>query len=94
MRDVIDGKLYNTETATLLASDRYWDGHNWDRHGRNQYLYRTKKGNYFLHTTSMWEGSFDNILPLNKEEAKAAFERLPEQEMTWEDAFGEIPEEA
>ena len=94
MRAVIDGKLYNTETATLLASDQYWDGHNWDRHGRNQYLYVTKKGNYFTHNTTKWTGEWDRLIPLDKEEAKSLYEKLPEQEMSWEQAFDEIPEEA
>jgi hypothetical protein len=48
MKKVIDGKIYNTETAELL--------HNWDNgHYGNDFrsceesLYKTKKGAYFLH---------------------------------------------
>lgn len=94
MKQVINGKLYDTEKADLVASDRYWDGHNWDRHGRNVYLYKTKKGNFFLAHTTRWEGERDHIEPLSKEEAKTWYEQLPEQEMGYEDAFGEAPEEA
>jgi hypothetical protein len=48
MKKVIDGKVYNTETAECL--------HNWDNgHYGNDFrsceesLYKTKKGAYFLH---------------------------------------------
>ncbi len=47
MKRVINGKLYNTKTATLLVS---WD----NRLGSNDFnncsetLYRTENGNYFL----------------------------------------------
>jgi len=44
--EVIGGKRYNTATAKLIASDAYWDGHNWERRGRNTFMLRTKKGNY------------------------------------------------
>ena len=94
MKQVVDGKLYNTDTAIMLAADRYWDGHNWERNGRNQYLYRSQKGNFFLHNTTIWEGSFDSIIPVSRDEAKIIFEKLPEKELSWEDAFGEEPEEA
>lgn len=30
---IIDRKRYSVETATLLAGDDYWDGHNYERHG-------------------------------------------------------------
>ena len=41
MKKIIDRKQYDTETATKLADDRYWDGNNWERSGRNEFLYRT-----------------------------------------------------
>ena len=48
MRQVIDGKIYDTETATLLHG---WD--NGNSHGdfkyRSKDLYRTPRGRYFLH---------------------------------------------
>ncbi len=94
MEQIIDGKRYNTETADLVASNRYWDGNNWERHGRNTYLYRTKKGNFFLHHTTLWQGEDDSIEPVTKEEAKGHYEDLREHDMTYEDAFGESPEEA
>lgn len=46
MRRVIDGKIYDTETAALL---HYWDnGNNGRFHFRTKALYRTPKDRYFL----------------------------------------------
>ena len=48
MKLIIEGVVYNTETAELLADN--WNG--CDRsnfHFENEELYRTKKGKYFLH---------------------------------------------
>lgn len=47
MRSVINGKRYNTETATLLAS---WDNGAYagDSHACSERLYRTKKGALFI----------------------------------------------
>jgi len=94
VRQIVDGKVYDTEKAELVAHDRYWDGHNWDRRGRNTYLYKTKKENFFLHHTTRWQGERDYIEPVDKEEAKFWYEKLPEHEMEYEEAFGEVPEEA
>ena len=44
MEQIVNGLKYDTETATKVAHDRYFDGSNWERHGRNTYLYRTKAG--------------------------------------------------
>ena len=94
MKKVIEGKVYNTDTAIELASDHYWDGHNMERGGRNTYLYKTKKGNFFLYHTTRWQGEFNYIEPISKDYAKEMFESLQEQEVEWEEAFNEIPEEA
>lgn len=94
MKQVIDGKVYDTETATIIASDRYWDGSNWERHGRNTYLYKTQKGNFFAYHTTQWQGEMNSIEALTVDEAKTLYERLPEADVDYEEAFGEKPEEA
>ena len=46
MRRIIDGKLYNTETATLIGSDGFsypGDFHYWE-----ETLYQKKNGQFFL----------------------------------------------
>jgi hypothetical protein len=94
MKQIIDGKAYDTAKAQLLASDRYWDGNNWERHGRNTYLYKTTKGAFFLHHTTQWQGERDRLEAIGEAEAKDYYERLPEIEMEYAEAFGEPAEEA
>jgi len=92
MEQIINGKLYDTSTADLIADDKYWDGHNWDRQGRSKSLFKTKKGNYFMFYETRWQGEKDNIHPISKEEAKQEFENLSEIKQEFEDAFNEKPE--
>lgn len=91
---IINKKRYNTVTATEVASNKYWDGHNWDRQGRSTTLFKTKKGNFFTYNETRWQGEQNSIRPLSKEEAMDIYEELPEQEMTYEEAFNVTPDEA
>ena len=91
---IINGLSYNTETADLVASDEWWDGSNHERHGRNTHLYKTKKGKFFLGESTRWQGERDHIEALSLEDAKDYYERLPEKAMSYQEAFGEEPEEA
>ena len=47
MKKVIDGKLYNTDTAQEIASDSH--GYASDFHYWAETLYRTQKGAWFLY---------------------------------------------
>jgi len=94
MKQIINRKVYDTKTATLIASDRYWDGSNFERSGRNTYLYKTAKGNFFSYHTTQWQGERDSIEALTVDEAKDLYEKLPEHDLNFEAAFGEKPEEA
>ncbi len=95
MKRVVNGKRYNVATATLIASDEYWDGNNWERQGRNTFLYRTRGGAFFTTRLSMWEGERDLLVPVDEDEAKRLYENdLPEHLMGYEDAFNCIVEEA
>ncbi len=87
MQATVRGKLYQVKTATLIASDEYWDGHNWERHGRNQFLYRTPNGAYFTVNLTQWQGERDTLTPVSKEEAKELWESLPEKETSYTAAF-------
>ena len=91
MQRIIDGIRYDTEKATLIAHDRYWDGHNFERHGRNTYLYRTPNGRYFVHKMTLWQGERDTIEPVDADEARRLYERvLPEHEVEYEEAFPDV----
>lgn len=87
MMAVIDRKRYNTETATLLAGDDYWDGHNYERHGRQTFLYRTAKGAYFAVRLTQWQDEEDHIEPLTQDEAVGMFEGMREKRVEFEEAF-------
>ena len=80
MQKVINRKLYNTETATLIAS---WsnDSEAGDPHYCHEELYKTMRGNFFLYGEGgaqthwgntngkiIWEG--DGIDPIDQEEAE------------------------
>ena len=101
MKKIIDGKLYNTETATHLGS--YWNGlSKRDFRYCEETLYRKKNGEYFCHGSggamtcyasrhgdTRSEGEM--IVPMTEAEAK----RWAEDYLTVEEyiaAFGE-PEE-
>lgn len=101
MKKVINGALYDTETAKLLGEDSYSNPRDF-RHWAEE-LYRTKSGKYFLHGKggamtkyavsvglNEWSGG-EKIIPLDLESAQAwAEEHLDGDEYIR--AFGE-PEE-
>jgi hypothetical protein len=92
MRFVVRGKLYNTETAELVASDYLEDGSGLFCHIINTYLYKTRRGNFFLyHHTALWKGERDRVEPIAISEAKRWYEKLPKKEKAWKDIFQAEP---
>jgi hypothetical protein len=87
MAEIIQGKRYSTETATLIAGDDYWDGHNFERRGRQQFLYRTPRGNYFVQNLTQWQGERNTLNPLSQDEALRMWEQLPERRIDFSEAF-------
>ncbi len=87
MQAVIDKVRYRVAGSTLLAHDRYWDGHNYERPGRNTFLYRSPSGRYFAVHLTMWQGERDRLEALSTEEAYELYESLPEHELDPEGAF-------
>jgi hypothetical protein len=85
---IIGKKRYSVKTATLIASDAYWDGHNHERHGRNTFLYRTPRGRFFTVTLTQWQGEQDTLTPVTLDDAVDLFEGvLTEHELSHADAF-------
>lgn len=79
MKKIVEGKRYDTETATLIGEYGY--GSHGDFERIHEELYRTKTGNYFVAGTggpktrysvqveqNSWSGSSD-IYPLTNDEA-------------------------
>jgi hypothetical protein len=93
MSKVIDGKRYNVKTATLIASNEYWDGSNWERHGTNLFLYKTPRGAFFTVYLTQWQGDRDKIEPITREQAIKMYGDLPEQIVEFEEAFDQEAEE-
>ena len=87
MSKIVGGRRYSTKTATVIASNEYWDGQNSDCNGRNTYLLRTPNGNYFTAMISMWEDERSGLDPISEDEAIELYEELSEHEREYEDAF-------
>lgn len=102
MKKVINGKLYNTETADKICSwsNNYYPN---DLHYYIERLYKKKKGEFFLHgeggafskySIGIWGGGSiagEKIIPLTLQEAKDWVENYSSIEI-YEKLFGEIEE--
>jgi len=91
MKQVINGKLYNTETADAIADNTFRDGTNRRNQGRCTTLYKTRSGKFFAHHETSWQGEHNNIEPLTAAEAKECFEDFRGDADQYEDVFGEAP---
>lgn len=78
MKAIIDGKLYDTEAANLIAIGNYTE------------VYRTRKGNWFKQTYGEF-GCGCRIVPINEQETMSLVGRFAPD--NYEEYFGE-PEEA
>ena len=88
---IVDRKRYSTATATLIAANDWWDGHNFERHGRNTFLYRTPAGAYFTVTLTQWQGEQNALTPVSQGEAISLYENtLSEHYETYHDAFPDV----
>ena len=86
MTEIISRKRYSTDTATLIAGNDHWDGHNYERHGRQAFLYRTPRGGYFAVHLTQWQGEQDRIEPLSVDEAVTLWESLTERRVDFSEA--------
>lgn len=91
MTRIIDRRRYSTATATLLAGDDFWDGHNFERRGRNDFLYRTPGGRYFVVGLTQWQGEQDTLRPIDLDEAIELYEGpLTEHRVEYAEAFPDV----
>ncbi len=81
---IIDGKTYNTETATLLGFGEQDDGP-WEKA-----LYKNRHGAYFLYIENMADLR-EEIKPLQRDAAQTWMEHNCSAEKV-ETEFGEMPE--
>jgi hypothetical protein len=88
---IINRKRYSVRAAQLIASDAYWDGYNFERSGRNTFLYRTEKGNYFTVTLTQLGGEMDQLAPITQDLAIELFEGpLSKHEVGYHEAFPDV----
>jgi hypothetical protein len=87
MTRVVAGKLYNTDTATLLAHDEYWNGHAYEQDGRNTFLFRTPNGSFFAQYQTLLPVVTGKIVPLDKNEAMSLYHALYRKEVPFAVAF-------
>jgi hypothetical protein len=81
MNWVIAGKRYRTDEATLIAHDAYWNNCNWEQNGRNTFLFRTSRGNFFAQHQTQVPGESDSIKPLDLTEAMHLYQSLQKKEV-------------
>jgi HicB family len=89
---IIDGKTYNTETATQIVGDLTEGVHL--EHG-GTFLYQTRFGAFFLYSFVRGTGEHDSdeIQPLSPEQARDWLEKkYPYRVDLIENLFGEMPE--
>jgi hypothetical protein len=103
MKKIINGKCYNTETATNLCT--YWNGLSGrDFRNLSEGLYRTKKGAYFLageggpmskysRPCGDMTGGGEGLEPITKSEALEWMEKYGDTE-TIEKYFSDVIEQA
>ena len=104
MKKIINGKLYDTETATRIASKSHGQGRR-DFSYYEETLYRKRTGEYFLYGEggpmsrysvsrglNEWSGG-EKIIPLNFEKAREWGEENMDAD-DYQAEFGEIVEES
>jgi len=87
---VVAGRRYRTHTATLIAHDEYWNGYSCEQAGRNTFLFRTPKCNFFAQYQTLLPSEINKIVPLSISEAMSLYQSLPKREVPFRVAFPEI----
>jgi hypothetical protein len=87
MAIVVEGRIYNTLQATLLAEDASWEGHDLEHPGHRTYLFRSPRGDYFAEHRSAWHVEYDWLEPLSWLDAIRLYEELPVRKVDFEEAF-------
>ena len=84
MKKVINGKMYNTDTAEMIYSLPSWKDTGHD-------MYKKKTGEFFIYCWSKWSGHEPHIEPLTEERAKELCEVYLDGD-EYEEVFGKVEE--
>lgn len=86
--ECIDGLLYSTNTAVLLAHDDIPGGNGLLGEGAYQYLYRTKTRHYFLVNFFEKRSELNMLEAVTQEDhAKVIYRSLPIRQVPFREAF-------
>ncbi len=93
MRDIINGRKYDIETATLIKEHSRWsDSASYDQ---KEHFYKKKNGEFFRHDMkrTTWGSihEYEKIIPLTDEQAKSALEKIMHAD-NYEKVFGKVEE--
>ncbi len=78
---ILEVRLGGVELGALLLRG------NWERLGRHAFLFRTPNGNYFVQHQSSLPGERDQLVPLDQSDAMSLYEKLPNKDVSFEEAF-------
>jgi hypothetical protein len=84
---VVAGKQYRTDKSTLVAHNAYWNGYNCEQGGRNTFLFKTTKGNFFAQYQSLLPGEINKITPLGINESLSLYQSLQKKEVPFRVVF-------
>jgi hypothetical protein len=84
---IVADKRYRTDRATLIAHDAYWNGYSCEKGGRNTFLFRTLRGNFFAQYQTLLQGETNKITPLDMNQAIALYQSLHKKEIPFRVVF-------
>jgi len=88
---IVDRTRYDVQKAELLAGDDFWDGHSFERRGRNRFLYQSAGGRYFTVNLTQWQDEQDTLEPVNPDEAIRLYRGpLSEHRVDYQTAFPDV----
>ncbi|MHB9032608.1 MAG: hypothetical protein ACYC6L_06135 [Anaerolineae bacterium] len=94
MRRVVNGIVYNTEEAALLAENTH-ESDIWEPQLQpDRFLYVTPKGRYFIVRQYRHDPDKDILVPFHRWAALKLYRRLQKHHVSEEEAFGPIIEDA
>jgi hypothetical protein len=94
MEKIIEGKRYSVEESLLIASDRYDKDVLLENEDIAVYIYKTNNDNYFATKVNHKKNGCTSFQPISFSTAVKAYEILPQNYVSYKEAFDLDFEEA